>query len=114
MQLLVFILNDVDNVGTILKEFVNNDIPGTTVLDCHGSLETMAHSNVEPPSLFGSFRTFLSSGYEMGKMLITVLPHEKMEKAKQVIRDVVGDLSKPNTGIMFTISLDSVEGLAKH
>ena len=39
------------------------------------------------------------------------LQDEKIEAAKAVVRGVVGDLSQPDTAVMFTLPVLSVEGV---
>jgi hypothetical protein len=40
-----------------------------------------------------------------------VLKDEQVEEAKMVIRQVVGDLSKPDTAVMFTLPVLTAEGV---
>jgi hypothetical protein len=40
-----------------------------------------------------------------------VLKDEQIEKAKEIIRKTVGDLSKPDTAIVFTLPVLSAEGI---
>ena len=46
-------------------------------------------------------------------MIFMVLNDEQIQTVKAVIKDVIGDLSEPNTGILFTLPIDSVDGLHK-
>jgi hypothetical protein len=45
------------------------------------------------------------------KTLFMVLTDEKVEKAKNIIRDVVGDLSEPDSAVVFTLPVLSTEGV---
>jgi hypothetical protein len=40
-----------------------------------------------------------------------VLTDEKVEKAKKIIRDIVGDLSEPDSAVVFTLPVLSTEGV---
>ena len=113
MQLLVVILNRVDVLPKIISAFFSQKIGGTTVLDCKGALKMLGEQGIEPPPMFGSLRHLMSGHHDEGKLLLSVLPDEKVALAKQTINELVGGIEHADTGIMFTISLSSVEGLAK-
>lgn len=113
MQLLVLIINDVAHVPDILSGFMAEGIPGTTVLECHGAMRVLRQSQVEPPPIFGALRHIINEEYGEGRILLTVLSDAQLPAARQVIHQVVGDLSKPDSGILFTMPITSVEGLIK-
>ena len=110
-KLLVLILSKVDALPEILSEFMNSGIKGTTILDCEGMLRAISNSNIEPPPIFGSLRQYLNPGRPKGKVLLTVLPENKIELSKKIIDEKVGGLTNPNTGVCFTISLDDIFGI---
>ena len=112
MQLLVFIMRKIDNLPVVLSRYMDAGISGTTILDCEGALQVLGQNSVDQPPIFGSLRSYLNPSHESRKMLLTVLSDEQLPVAKQIIRDVV-DIDRPDTGIMFTLPLTSVEGLAK-
>ena len=45
------------------------------------------------------------------RTIFMALQDEKIEAAKAVVRGVVGDLSQPDTAVMFTLPVLSVEGV---
>ncbi len=113
MELLVLILNDVSRVPKILSAFMEAGIPGTTVVECHGAMRVLRQSQVEPPPIFGALRHIIHEEYSEGRILLTVLSDEQLATARAIIRQVVGDLSQPDTGILFAMPITSVEGLIK-
>jgi hypothetical protein len=44
-------------------------------------------------------------------MLLFVLKDDEISKTKRTIHSVLGDFNSPNTGIMFTLPIDSTEGI---
>lgn len=112
MQLLVFISNSDRSVTPILTEFLGAGVTGATVVECEGMLHAIEDANVEPPPIFGSLRQFVSPTSPVGKMIFAVLEDEMVPVAKEVIHRVSGTLKKPNTGILFTVPLSSVEGVS--
>ena len=112
MQLLLFILNKVEVLSELLAQLMNAGISGTTVVDCEGAMRVLGHSDAEPPPIFGSLRQFLNPQRENGKLILTVLTDAQVPVAKQIINQVVGGIEKPDTGIIVTMPLTSVEGLS--
>ena len=110
MQLLIFITNRAESVPKILSRFIEAGIPGATVVDCHGALRVLGQSTIDPPPAFGSLRQFLSPKYEQGKMLFSLLPEEKTDEAKAIVRRAAGDFMLPDSGVMFTLPVSDAEG----
>lgn len=112
MQLLTLVLNRIDCLADLLAKWMAAGISGTTIVDCEGMVQVLGASSIEPPPIFGALRQFLNPEREKGKLLFTVLSDAQVETAKKIINEVVGGIEKPDTGIVFTIPLTSVEGLA--
>ena len=115
MLLQVFILNPVDRLPRLLSGFMAAGVTGTTVLDCKGGLQVMGQSGDldDAPPIFGSLRQFLNPGPAEGRLLLTVLDESRLAAYRRVISEVVGDISKPGTGICFSVPITNVEGLVK-
>ena len=45
------------------------------------------------------------------RTIFMALQDEKIEAAKAVVRTIVGDLSQPDTAVMFTLPVLSAEGV---
>lgn len=112
MQLLVLILTKTECMPKIVSAMVGAGLGDPTVIDCEGALNVIDSSNVEPPPIFGSLRYILGQSKKESKMMFAVLPESRTDEAKKLIDKEVGGIKNPNTGIMFTISLSSVEGLS--
>lgn len=110
MLLQVLITRDDDMLPELLSGFMEAGIHGSTVVDCEGALQIVGHSNMEDFPLFGSLRQFLNPHSVTGKMVLTVLSEKRLEDSRKVIHRCIGDLSKPGTGIVFTIEIGNVEG----
>ena len=59
----------------------------------------------------GSLRAILNPDREESKTIMAVLRDEQIPKAIQVIESVVGDLSKEDTGVVFTVPVDFQKGM---
>ena len=112
MQLLIYIMKKTELLPRVLAGFMKEGISGTTVIDSQGALQLINQSSVDAPPIFGSLRQFLNPKGAEEKMLLVVLPEDKVAKATQIIKNTV-DITKPDTGIFFTVQVGNVEGLAK-
>ena len=113
MQLLIYITKETEKLPAILEGFVEAGVHGATVVDSQGGLQVMySDPSDDLPPFFGTLRRFLNPQGEAEKMVFVVLPEDKVEAAKNVIRTTV-DLSAPDTGIFFTMPVNDVEGLEK-
>jgi predicted transcriptional regulator len=111
MQLLVLVLNKVDSLEDILKGFIKAEIKGATILDSVGMARVLTHDNTDDLPLFGSLRMVLNENRPFNKTIFVVLKEEKVPDAIKAIKDVLGDLSKPDLGVLFTIPLSYTEGI---
>ena len=50
---------------------------------------------------------------EDNRTILSVIKNNQLDTARKIVYNTVGDLSQPNTGIMFTVPLDFVEGTVK-
>ena len=112
MQLLVLVLNKVEVLEELMTQMASGGISGATILNSTGMATTLLNSEEDVP-LFGILRKMLNPDRVESKTIFTVLKDEQLETAKEIINHVTGGLSNPNTGIMFTLPINSVEGLVK-
>lgn len=112
MQLLVYIMKKTELLPKVLAGFMEEGISGTTVIESKGALQLIDESSIDAPPIFGALRRFLNPHGMDEKMVLVVLPEEKVKKAIAVIKNTV-DIEKPDTGIFFTVPVENAEGLAK-
>ena len=109
MHLLICVVNNTASVNKIVGGFVRIGVTGTTVIDTHGTAEIAA---AQVP-VFAGFRHLVQSNRKPNRTLFSVIEnHETLELAMAVVDDVVGNLEDSSTGIMFTIPVTHVRGLA--
>jgi len=113
MFMQIFILNREELLPRLLNGFLEAGVRGSTVIDCKGGLQVLGASDPDDTPIFGALRQFLIPTYQSGKLILTIVKQEEQPKLRAVIEKVVGDLSKPGTGILFTIPVSNVEGMAK-
>lgn len=110
MNLLIVILKKAELVNEICKELAEEGVHGGTILDGTGMASVIEKMDDLP--IFGMLKSILADDddNETVKTMLFVMDDDEMNKARKIIRDVVG-LDEPNTGIMFGVPVSFVEGL---
>ena len=111
MKLMVIVLNKIDVLNFLLEDLAAEGIKGATIIHSTGMAKTLA--SLENSFIGGSLRALFETDRDDNRTILTVIHDDQLETARKVVTDVVGDLSKPNTGILFTVPIDFVEGLRK-
>lgn len=108
MKLLIFVLNNEENLEKVLEAYAEAGVAGATILDSEGMGRFLAY---EVP-LFAGFKEFMKGNRPYNKTIISVIRDPSViEELKKLIDGIVGGLDKPGTGIMFTLPVDWVSGL---
>lgn len=110
MQFLLMVLNKVEILDTLLEKLMESGICGATILSSTGMVRELVKSNEDYP-IFGTLRFIINPDRQESKTIFMVLKETKVEDVKKIIRQVVGDLSKPDTAVMFTLPVLSAEGV---
>lgn len=107
MKLLVLFLNKVEKLEEVLEGYVEVGVTGATVVDSVG----MGHILSEEVPIFAGLRFMFAGAKPHNKTVFSVIRDEKEEEVIRILQKILGDLNQPGTGIVFTFSLDRVEGL---
>lgn len=113
MKLMIFVLNNVDHLDPFILRLKEAGIKGATILNSTGMGRMLAENDDLGFDLFGSLRTVLNGPHTESRTIMMVLEEPQVPIVAGVIHKVVGDLSKPNTGIYFVLPLDEVQGFKK-
>jgi len=101
------ILADPDQVPYVLEGFMQVGIDRATVVDSIG----MAHLMADRIPVFSRFAS-LGVSERYNRMIFVILKSkEQVDGAIDVIQEVVGDLSKPRTGVVCVIPVERALGL---
>lgn len=112
MYALFLVLNEVDYLDDILSTFLDIGVKGATILDSQGMGSAIVHGENRDIPLFRSLKSFLDSSRPYNKTIFTVIQSEELvRKAMQAVNDVVGDISKPGVGLMFTVPIGHIQGM---
>ncbi len=108
MQLLIAVINHQENLDDVLAGFVELGITGATVIGSEGMGRVLSHD----VPIFAGLRTLTARSRPSNQTLFSVLHDEKVEAAIALIQEVCGIAKSPGAGIVFTMPVSRVEGLA--
>ena len=107
MKLLIVILNKVEKLEEVLEGYLEIGISGATVVESVG----MGHILSEEVPIFAGLRFMFAGAKPHNKTIFSAIKDEKEQPAIELLKKILGDLTQPGTGIVFTIPIDTVEGL---
>lgn len=109
MQLLIAVINQEDRLDDILSGFLELGITGATVIDSEGMGHVLSHDI----PIFAGLQTLISRARPQNQTLFSVIDSdEKVDGAIALLQEICGDLNDPATGIVFTVPVTRVAGLA--
>ena len=109
MKLLIIVLNKIECLERLLTAFGKNQIPGATILDSRGMAQEL--EQFDDMDFMFSLRMLINPAHRENKTIFMVVPEDMVGKVSRIVNDVTGGLDKPDTGILFTVPIDHIEGL---
>ncbi|MCK7499335.1 MAG: hypothetical protein MZW92_59450 [Comamonadaceae bacterium] len=113
MKLMIYVMNNVNQLDPFLHQLKAAGIKGATILDSTGMGRKLAENDDLGFDLFGSLRAFLDNPRAASKLILMALEDNQVDIVSAIIDNVAGDLTKPNTGIFFTVPIDFIKGYKK-
>ena len=107
-RLLVAVVNDPEKLDEILSGFIELGITGATVLNSEGMGRVLS----EDIPIFAGLKTLITHSRPRNRMIFSVVSGDMVEPAIALLQDVTGNLDAPATGIVFTLPIERVVGLA--
>lgn len=109
MQLLIAVINQEDRLDDILSGFLELGITGATIIESEGMGHVLSHDI----PIFAGLQTLLSRSRPQNTTIFSVIDSdEKVEGAIELLQEICGDMDDPATGIVFTVPVNRVAGLA--
>ena len=111
-QLVMLIVDDPSKIEDVLNAWVETGVTGATIIDSFGLGHIMPGETRDDLPLFPSLADIVQGREEHNRLLISVAADTlDVERLVAVTEALVGRLSDPNTGIMFTVPVGRVWGL---
>lgn len=108
MQLLIAVINHEERLDDILAGFVELGITGATVINSEGMGRVLSHD----VPIFAGLRSLTARSRPTNQTVFSVIDDGKVEAAVALIQEVCGNLDAPGAGIVFTLPVSRVVGLA--
>lgn len=109
MKLLMIVLNKTECLERLLTAFGTNEIMGATIIDSKGMAQEL--DQLDDLDFMLPLRMLIHPAHHENKTIFMVVPDEKVKKVSDIVNEVTGGLGKPDTGILFTVPIDHIEGL---
>jgi len=115
MYMILFVLHDPDRFKEVINSWDAAGVSGVTILPSTGLKRLQENSFFrDDMPLIPSLESLLEHEEVLNRTLFTIIPTEEMvDKVVAATESVVGDLNKPNTGILAVIPLARVYGLER-
>lgn len=110
MQLLLIVLNKVEKLDELLEKLIKVGVSGATILSSTGMVRQLAKHSEDYP-IFGALSFLIDLDHEESKTIFMALKDGQVETVKEVVKQVVGDISQPDTAVLFTLPILSLEGV---
>ena len=109
MKLLIVVLNKIECLERLITAFGDNQIPGATIIDSRGMAQEL--ESFSDMDFMFSLRMLINPAHKENKTIFMVIPDEMVAKVSRIVNEVTGGLDQPDTGILFTVPIDHIEGL---
>ncbi|MGD9605578.1 MAG: hypothetical protein AB7V00_05465 [Bacilli bacterium] len=111
MKLLVYVMNDVNLLDRFVHELKDAQIKGATIINSTGMGRKLVES--DDFDIIGSLKALFDTPRTDSKVILMALEDEQVNVAIDIIDRLAGDLSKPNSGILFTLNIELIKGYKK-
>ncbi|MDJ0766734.1 MAG: P-II family nitrogen regulator [Myxococcota bacterium] len=109
MDLLVVVINQEEKLDEILSGFLELGVTGATILESQGMIGRLP----EDGAVVSGLQSLIAGSRPKSSTVFSIIEtKEKLDAAVKMIQDKCGDLSKPGSGVLFTIPVDRAVGLA--
>ncbi|MEE8573001.1 MAG: P-II family nitrogen regulator [Gemmatimonadota bacterium] len=109
MEMLIAVIDEPDHTEEILAGFLELGITGATLIGSEGMGRVLSQDG----PVFAGLQSLISRSRPRNQTLFSVIEDpDKVDQAIDLIESVCGRFTSPSTGIVFTVPVNSVVGLA--
>jgi len=110
MYMLIMVLDDSSRRNEVLEAWINAGIKGVTILESTGVNRVLPRTGASP--MYAGFSQIFGSGRVGHNTLFAVIDNlEIADAAVAATEGILGDLTKPHTGIIFALPVVKTWGL---
>ncbi|MGE5587224.1 MAG: P-II family nitrogen regulator [Clostridia bacterium] len=108
MQALFLVLNKTEQLNQVLKTLYDCGVRGATIMNSTG----MGRQLSRQVPIFASLGYLTDGDRPYNYTVFAVMKDDKVPRVIDALNRLLGDLSRPGTGILFTVPVGTVVGLA--
>lgn len=109
MQLLIAVINQEEKLDEILSALVELGVTGATMIASEGMGRVLSHDI----PIFAGLETLARRSRPQNQTLFSVIRDDAtVDRVISVLQEICGDFEDPATGIVFTVPVGRVIGLA--
>ena len=109
MELLVLVVDQKEKLDAILSEFLKLGVTGATLVNSQG----MARRLPKDVPVLAGLQDLLSHSRPHNTTVFSVVEsEEKLEAAIAKVREICGDMTRPGSGVLFTVPVSRGIGFA--
>lgn len=109
MQMAIIILSRFEKLEELLFCLAEEGVRGATVIESSGMAKVLGR---EGGRFFQSLHLYIPDREE-NRTIFTVVPDEQVPLVERVLTEVVGDLSDPDTAVLFCVPVGYTAGLGE-
>ncbi|MEA4882545.1 MAG: hypothetical protein VB144_02595 [Clostridia bacterium] len=113
MQVLFVVLNDTTFLDDLFSAFLRAGITGATCIESVGMGRTISEIGNSSIPIFAALRHHLNESRPFNRTIFALLPDDKVDEAIGAVESVVGDLTRPGAGLLFTVPVGRAVGFPK-
>jgi formyltetrahydrofolate hydrolase len=108
----IIVLNKTECLQELLEEFSERKLQGATVISSHGMMQEL--SEEDELRFILSLRHILNPEHKENRTIFMAASESKVPIIIEAVNKVTGGLDKGDTGILFTVPIDYLEGFKVH
>ena len=109
MQLLIAVINEEEKLDEILSGMVELGVTGATIVNSEGMGRVLSHDI----PIFAGLDALASRSRPQNQTIFSVIRDEKVDAVISLLQEICGDFGAGGTGIVMTVPLTRVVGLAR-
>ena len=110
MFMLMMVLDDSARLNEVLQAWMESGVKGVTILESTGVNRVLPRDSASP--MYAGFAQIFGSGRVGHNTLFAVIDElDTADKAVAATEGILGDLTKPHTGIIFALPIVKTWGL---
>jgi nitrogen regulatory protein PII len=109
VQLLIAVINEEERLDEILSGMVELGVTGATIINSEGMGRVLSHDI----PIFAGLEVLASRSRPQNQTLFSVIRDEKVDAVIALLQEICGDFGVGGTGIVMTVPLTRVVGLAQ-